>query len=177
MTDIPPELSSGAWADAFAPRRPGEIRYWLVKSEPDVFSFDDLLAAPKKTTSWDGVRNFAARNFLRYGMRPGDQVLFYHSSTNPQAIIGTCVVAKGGYPDPTALDPSHTGFDEKSKAGSPVWFAVDLKAQAKLPKQVTLADVKANPRLASMALIRVSRLSVTPVTPDEWAEIQAMAAR
>src|SRR5688500_1733240 len=82
-----PDYASGKWAAAFAPRAPGERRYWLVKSEPDVFSFDDLLAAPRKTTHWDGVRNHAARNFLKDGMRTGDHVFYYHSMADPQAIV------------------------------------------------------------------------------------------
>jgi len=100
--------AEGKWTAALAPRQAGEKRYWLVKSEPETFSFDDLLAAPAKTTHWDGVRNFAARNFLRDGMKRGDRVFFYHSSANPQAIVGICEVVREGYPDPTALDPACT---------------------------------------------------------------------
>ena len=86
------------WAAVFTPRTPGERRYWLVKSEPTTFSFDDLLAAKNRTTNWDGIRNFAARNFMRDGMKLGDQVLFYHSSVNPQAIVGVCEVVREAYP-------------------------------------------------------------------------------
>src|SRR6187455_144105 len=89
----------GAWAAVFTPRAPGERRYWLVKSEPSTFSFDDLMAAKNRTTQWDGVRNFVARNFMRDGMKAGDQVFFYHSSVNPQAIVGICEVAREAYPD------------------------------------------------------------------------------
>lgn len=167
--------SSGAWASVFTPRESGEVRYWLVKSEPNVFSFDDLQKLPKKTTPWDGVRNFAARNFLRDGMKRGDRVFFYHSSTNPQAIVGVCEVAKEAYPDPTALDPKHDGFDPKSKSDDPSWFAVDLKAVEALPRPVTLAELKANKSLAEMALLRIGRLSVTPVTKKEWETIRDMA--
>ena len=98
----PASNSAGKWAEALAPRRPGEARYWLVKSEPGVFSFDDLLRAPNRTTHWDGVRNFAARNFLRDGMKVGDRVFFYHSMADPQAIVGICEVVREGYPDHTA---------------------------------------------------------------------------
>lgn len=167
--------ASGAWASAFAPRAPGEVRYWLVKSEPDTFSFDDLQKAPKKTTTWDGVRNFVARNFLRDGMKKGDQVYFYHSSTKPQAIVGICEVAKEAYPDASAFDANHDGFDEKSDRDDPTWFAVDLKAVERMPRPVTLQELKANKALAGMALLRIGRLSVTPVTKDEWAIIRAMA--
>src|SRR2546423_1640794 len=153
----------GKWAWVFAPREPNEHRYWLVKSEPDVFSFDDLRAAPKETTSWDGVRNYAARNFLRDGMKRGDRVFFYHSSSNPQAIVGICEVAREAYPDASATDRKHPGFDEKSKADHPTWYAVDLKAVAPLKRSVTLAEIKANKALADMALVRIGRLSVTPV--------------
>ena len=168
--------ATGAWASAFADRKPGEVRHWLVKSEPDTFSFDDLQRLPKKTTPWDGVRNFVARNFLRDGMKKGDQVYFYHSSTKPQAIVGIAEVVKEAYADPTALDPTHDGFDEKSKSDGPTWFAVDLKAVEALPRPVTLAELKANKALEGMALLRIGRLSVTPVTKKEWDIIRGMAA-
>ena len=172
----PAEHSEGRWAAAFTPRKPNEQRYWLVKSEPDVFSFDDLRAAPKQTTQWDGVRNFAARNFLRDGMKRGDRVFFYHSSANPQAIVGIAEVAREGYADPTATDRKHPAFDAKSDPASPTWFAVDIKAVAPLPRPVTLAEIKANKALADMALVRIGRLSVTPVTAKEWETIVKMAA-
>jgi predicted RNA-binding protein with PUA-like domain len=165
----------GRWAWVFAPRGHDEKRYWLVKSEPDVFSFDDLRAAPKQTTQWDGVRNFAARNFLRDGMKRGDRVFFYHSSTNPQAIVGICEVAREAYADPTATDKKHPGFDAKSRADDPTWFAVDIRAVSPLPRPVTLTEIKANKALANMALVRIGRLSVTPVTAAEWETILAMA--
>ena len=167
--------AEGAWAETFAPRKPGEKRYWLVKSEPETFSFDDLLSAPKKTTHWDGVRNHVARNFLRDGMAVGDRVFFYHSSTNPQAIVGICEVAREAYPDPSALDPRHDAYDAKSDADDPTWFAVDLRAVEKLPRPVTLAEIKKRPELAKMALVRIGRLSVSPVTQTEWDVILSMA--
>jgi predicted RNA-binding protein with PUA-like domain len=167
--------ATGAWASVFAPRLPGEVRYWLVKSEPDTFSFDDLKKAPKKTTTWDGVRNFVARNFLRDGMKKGDQVFFYHSSIKPQAIVGICEVAREAYPDASAFDAIHDGFDEKSDRDDPTWFAVDLKAVESLPRPVTLQELKANTALAGMALLRIGRLSVTPVTKKEWDTVLGMA--
>lgn len=167
--------ASGAWAHVFTPRSAGEVRYWLVKSEPDTFSFDDLQKAPKKTTTWDGVRNFVARNFIRDGMKKGDQVLFYHSSTKPQAIVGICEVVKEAYPDASAFDANHDGFDEKSNRDDPTWFAVDLKAVKPLPRPVTLAELKANKELSGMALLRIGRLSVTPVTKKEWDVVMGMA--
>ena len=149
----------GAWAHVFTPRAPGERRYWLVKSEPSTFSWDDLLAAKNRTTNWDGIRNFAARNFMRDGMKLGDQVLFYHSSVNPQAIVGVCEVVREAYPEPN----------------DPDWSMVDLRAVGPLPRPVTLAELKARPELAGMALLRIGRLSVTPVTAKEWEIIQRMA--
>ena len=149
----------GAWAAVFTPRAPGERRYWLVKSEPSTFSWDDLLAAKNRTTNWDGIRNFAARNFMRDGMKLGDQVLFYHSSVNPQAIVGVAEVVREAYPEPN----------------DPDWCMVDLRAVGPLARPVTLAELKAKPELAQMALLRIGRLSVTPVTAKEWEIIQRMA--
>ncbi len=168
------QYEQGKWAPAFAARAPSERRYWVVKSEPTTFSFDDLAAAPNKTTHWDGVRNLVARNFLRDGMKLGDRVFFYHSSTSPQAIVGICEVTREGYPDATALDRMHAGFDPKSKPDSPTWYAVDLKAVAPLPRPVTLAQIKQTPELGQMALVRIGRLSVSPVSPAEWKAICAM---
>jgi predicted RNA-binding protein with PUA-like domain len=172
-----PDHSGGAWASTFAPRKGKERRYWLVKSEPDVFSFDDLLKAPKRTTQWNGVRNFAARNFMRDGMKTGDQVFFYHSSAKPQAIVGICEVVREAYPDPTATDPKHEGFDEKATKADPIWVMVDIRAVEALPHPVTLAELKAKKELSSMALLRIGRLSVTPVTEKEWEVVRAMANR
>ena len=175
MPNEEPDHSTGAWASAFAPRARGERRYWLVKSEPDVFSFDDLLAAPKRTTHWNGVRNFTARNFMRDGMKKGDRVFFYHSSTKPQAIVGICEVVAEGYADSTATDPKHDGFDPKATKADPIWFMVDLRAVEALPRPVTLAEIKARKELATMALLRIGRLSVTPVTAKEWEVVCSMA--
>src|SRR6185436_14460469 len=145
-------------------------QYWLVKSEPDVFSFDDLLASPKKTTHWDGGRNYAARNNLR-ARKAGDLVCFYHSSVVPAAIVGVAEVAKEAYPDPSALDPKSDKFDPKSKADSPSWYMVDIRAVEPLPRPVTIDEVKSTKSLSTMALVRLGRLSVQPVTPEEWETI------
>jgi len=166
----------GPWAEVFAPRAKGEKRYWLVKSEPETFSFDDLMAAPGKTTEWNGVRNSAARNFLRDGMKKGDQVFFYHSMTNPSAVMGICEVVREGYPDSSAFDRRSEYYDDKSDPAAPTWFMVDLKAVKKLKSPVSLHAIKQNPALAEMALVRISRLSVTPVRSQEWDEIIAMSA-
>jgi predicted RNA-binding protein with PUA-like domain len=164
----------GKWAAVFAPRAKGEKRYWLVKSEPDSFSFDDLMASEGKTTCWDGVRNTAARNFLRDGMKRGDGVLYYHSMAEPPAVVGLCTVVREGYPDPSAFDARHEYFDEDSDPSTPMWFAVDVRGDKKLKRPVTLAEIKANAELSEMALLKVSRLSVVPVTPDEWRIINDM---
>lgn len=164
----------GKWAAVFAPRAKDEKRYWLVKSEPDSFSFSDLMAATERTTCWDGVRNTAARNFLRDGMKRGDGVLFYHSMAEPPAVVGLCTVVREGYPDPSAFDAKHEYFDADSDPSAPMWYAVDVRGDKPLKHPVTLADIKANPLLSEMALIRVSRLSVVPVSPEEWRIIGEM---
>ena len=158
----------GKWAAVFAPRKSGERRYWLVKSEPDVFSFNDLVAAPGSTTCWDSVRNTGARNFLRDGMKKGDLAFYYHSNAEPSAIVGVCEVVREGYPDHTAFDPKHPYHDPDSDPAAPAWFMVDVKAVRPLARPVTLPELKAHPALAEMALLRVGRLSVVPVTPAEW---------
>ena len=150
-------------------------QYWLVKSEPETFSFDDLLAAPGRTTHWDGVRNFAARNHLR-AMKKGDRVLFYHSSAKPTAVVGVAEVAREAYPDPTALDKKDSHFDPKSKADDPTWFMVDIKAVESLKRPVSLDEIKKIKALANMALIRLGRLSVQPVTPEEFETITRLGS-
>jgi predicted RNA-binding protein with PUA-like domain len=165
----------GAWAAAFSARAPGEQRYWLIKSEPDVFSFDDLLAAPKQTTCWDSVRNSSARNFLRDGMKKGDLAFYYHSNADPSAIVGICEVVREGYPDPTALDPAHDYSDASSNADTPTWFMVDVKAVRQLASPVALPAIKNSEALRDMALVKVGRLSVVPVQPDEWDTVIAMS--
>ncbi len=165
----------GAWAAAFSARAPGEQRYWLIKSEPDVFSFDDLMTAPKQTTCWDSVRNSSARNFLRDGMKKGDLAFYYHSNAEPSAIVGICEVVREGYPDPTALDPAHDYYDAMSNADTPTWFMVDVKAVTKLKSPVALPEIKNSAALSEMALVRVGRLSVVPVRPNEWETVIAMS--
>jgi predicted RNA-binding protein with PUA-like domain len=155
---------------------PRERRYWLVKSEPDSFSFDDLLASPGRTTCWDGVRNFQARNFMRDEMKVGDLVFFYHSSTDPAAIVGIAEVAREGYPDHTAFDAKDSHYDPKSKRDAPTWMMVDLCAREALPRPLTLADLRGVKGLEKMVLLQKgSRLSVQPVTKKEW-EIVCRAA-
>src|SRR3989338_5044679 len=124
-TKKPAPRKRGAWDAALAPRQPDERRYWLVKSEPGVFSFDDLLRRHNKTTHWDGVRNFVARNFMRDGMKLGDRVFFYHSSAEPQAIVGICEVVCEGYPDHTAFDRKHPQYDRDSNPDAPPRYMGD----------------------------------------------------
>ena len=164
----------GKWAHVFV-RGTDERRYWLLKSEPDVFSFQDLQAAPKHTTCWDSVRNTGARNFLRDAMKLGDLCFYYHSNAEPSAIVGVCEVVREGYADQTALDPSHDYYDAGSVAETPTWFMVDVRAVEALPRPVTLPEIKASAELREMALIKVGRLSVVPVTKDEWETVLRMS--
>jgi len=170
-----PVREGSSWEWVFAPRAAGEKRYWLAKSEPGVFSFDDLLARPDRTTFWDGVRNYTARNFMRHGMKLGDQVLFYHSNAEPSAIVGLCEVVREGYPDPTALDPNDPHFDPGSDPNDPSWFMVDVRAIRALPRSLSLQELRGRKELAGMALLRIGRLSVSPVRPAEWDVIMTMA--
>jgi predicted RNA-binding protein with PUA-like domain len=153
-------------------------RYWLVKSEPDVFSFDDLWKAKGRTTSWDGVRNYQARNLLRDEMKVGDRVLFYHSSTDPQVIAGICEVVKEGHPDVTQFDAKHDHYDADSSKDAPRWFVVDLKAIEPLARPVSLAEIKAAKGFEGLMLIKKgSRLSVQPVSDDHYRRILELSKR
>ena len=147
-------------------------RYWLLKSEPDVFSFDDLMASPDRTTCWDGVRNYQARNFMRDDMKPGDGVLFYHSRVKPMAIVGLARVAKRAYPDHTAFDEADKHYDPKSDPANPTWMMVDIQGVKPLPEPLTLEDLKATRGLEEMLLLRKGqRLSEQPVTAAEWSAV------
>ena len=150
------------------------MNYWLFKTEPGCFSFDDLKNRPGMTEPWDGVRNFQARNFLRDSVSVGDLVLFYHSNIPEPAVVGLAEVVRAGYPDVTALDPNSEHFDPKASVDKPIWYMVDVRYVKSLPKIVTLEDIKGNPLLADMPLVKRSRLSIQPVTADEWQIILAM---
>lgn len=153
-------------------------RYWLFKSEPDVFSIDDLARAPKQTTFWNGVRNFQARNLLRDEIKTGDGVIFYHSSADPPGAAGLAEVSRGGYPDPTQFDARSEYHDPDAKADEPRWFMVDIRFAEKFARFVPLEELRANPALNDMVLLRRgSRLSVQPVSPAEWKAIVAMGRR
>ena len=152
------------------------MAYWLFKSEPESFSFADLLAEPDQTTGWDGVRNYQARNFLRDQIKVSDGVLFYHSSANPPCIAGIAEVVRGGHPDPSAFDPDSKHHDAKSDPASPTWFQVSIKAVRAIDPPLELSHLKAIPELEGMELLRKgSRLSVQPVTPQEWKVIMRAA--
>jgi len=153
------------------------MRHWLIKSEPSEFSFDDLWAARGRRTCWDGVRNYQARNFMRDDMRVGDRVLYYHSNAEPSGVVGVAEVVREAYPDPTQFESGHPHHDPRSDPQDPRWCMVDVRALERLPRVVTLAELKANPRLEGMAVVqRGSRLSVTPVTEAEYEEVLRMAS-
>ena len=151
---------------------------WLMKSEPSVFSFEDLVRAPGRRTCWEGVRNYQARNFLRDSIKLGDRVLFYHSNTEEPAVMGVAEVVREGYEDPAALDPKSPYFDEKAKAkGQNPWFMVDVKALLRFAEPVTRARLAAEPRLKNMMVLkRGARLSVQPVTLPEFETILELGA-
>ncbi len=145
------------------------MKYWLMKSEPACFSIDDLQQAPQQTTSWDGVRNYQARNFMRQDMRCGDQVFFYHSNCQPPGIVGVAEVVREAYPDHTAFDPESEHPDPKSTPEHPRWFMVDLRFRQKFERLITLEELKQHPGLSQMPLLRKgNRLSVLPVSGEEW---------
>ena len=150
-------------------------RYWLMKSEPAVYSFDDLLAQKGQTDYWDGVRNYQARNFM-LEMKTGDGVLFYHSSTAPPLVAGIAEVVREAYPDSTAWDKTSKYYDPKSSPENPRWHRVDIRAVRKLEAPVTLEEMKANPKLKNMRLVQKGqRLSVQPVLKPEFDEVLRMA--
>lgn len=151
-------------------------RYWLFKSEPTDFSFDDLLNAPQQTTAWTGVRNYQARNFMRDDMKRGDAVLYYHSSTKDTGVVGLAEVVSEPYPDPTQFDKKSNYFDEKASVDKPRWFLVDIRAVRELERFVPLDEIKAESALAEMRLVqRGNRLSVMPVKKCEFDKILVMA--
>ena len=147
------------------------MRYWLMKSEPSDVSIDDLAAMPKQSVAWYGVRNYQARNFMRDQMKPGDQVLFYHSSCAEPGIAGLAEVSVAAYPDATQFDPKNKYFDPKATPETPRWFNVDVKL-VKKTRLMSLAEIRGYPELASMRILQKgNRLSITPVDPAEYAFI------
>jgi predicted RNA-binding protein with PUA-like domain len=153
-------------------------QYWLFKSEPDVFSIDDLKDAEGGTTLWDGVRNYQARNLMRDEIKKGDAVLYYHSRIKPMGVAGVAKVVRDGYADPTQFDAKAKYYDAKATKDAPRWICVDIKFSRKFKSVVELAALKANPALEKMAVTqRGARLSVQPVTEAEFEEVLAMAKR
>lgn len=146
------------------------MRHWLIKSEPDVFSIDDL--ARVKREPWNGVRNYQARNYMRDDMKPGDLALFYHSNATPPGVVGVARVASAPYPDSTQFDPASEYHDPKADPASPRWFLVDFEFVAKFPEPVSLQQMKDDPPLGGMIVLRKgTRLSITPVEPKHFKRI------
>ncbi|MBX9689312.1 MAG: EVE domain-containing protein [Candidatus Obscuribacterales bacterium] len=155
-----------------------ERNYWLMKSEPNVFSISDLEKAANKTTCWDGVRNYQARNYLRDQIKNGDLVFFYHSNADPPGIAGIAEVVKEAYPDHTAFDKKHEHYDPKSKKENPSWYMVDIKHLQTFKTAIALDQLKELKGLEKMALLQKgSRLSVQPVTREEWETIIKIAGK
>ena len=152
-------------------------RYWLLKSDPDTFGLAHLKRSRNRTTCWDGVRNYQARNLLRDEIRVGDGVLFYHSQLKPPEIVATARVVRAGYPDPTQFDTREPHHDPKSSRENPRWYAVDIQLDEELERPVTLTEIRATPALAEMVLLQRSRLSVQPVTPEEWKTLRQLGRR
>lgn len=155
---------------------PAKQQYWLVKTEPDSFSIDDLAASPNQTTFWSGVRNYQARNFLRDQIKLGDRVLFYHSSTDPPAVVGVAEVVREGYPDHTAWDKKDSHYDAGSPQDKPRWYMVDIKLVKKFATPLELGALRSVAALKNMELLRKgSRLSVQPVTKAEYDAVMKLA--
>ena len=153
-----------------------EKRYWLFKSEPNAYSFTDLMNEPDGWAEWDGVRNYQARNFMRDDMKVGDEILFYHSNAKPMAVVGIATVVREGYDDFHGLDPNDMHYEPKATAENPIWSMVDIKGVRELGRPVTLAEIKENPKLQDMLLIRKGmRLSIQPVTKEEFDEVVSLA--
>ncbi len=143
------------------------MKYWLIKTEPEAYSWDDLKNAKNQTDCWDGIRNYAARLHLR-AMEVGDLAFFYHSQVKPPAIVGIVKIVRAAYPDDTQFDPAAKYYDPKSSPDNPKWDMVDVQYHQDIPSPITLQEIKETPGLENMALIRIGRLSVQPVTEDEW---------
>ena len=147
-------------------------KYWLFKSEPTAYSFDDLMNDPDGWAEWDGVRNYQARNMMRDDMKVGDSILFYHSNAKPMAVVGIASVVREGYDDFHGLDPDDKHYDPKATPEKPIWSMVDIKGERPLARPVTLAEIKDNPKLKDMLLIRKGmRLSIQPITKEEFDEV------
>ncbi|KQQ33556.1 hypothetical protein ASF61_10805 [Duganella sp. Leaf126] len=152
------------------------MQYWLMKSEPDDVSIDDLMAAPQQTTAWYGVRNYQARNFMRDRMQPGDGVLFYHSSCPEPGIAGLARIVSGPYPDASQFDPDNRYYDAKAVPEQPRWISIDVQGTRKT-RLLPLAELRTIAALDDMVVLQKgSRLSITPVTPAQWQAVVALLA-
>jgi predicted RNA-binding protein with PUA-like domain len=153
------------------------MQYWLMKSEPDVFGIDDLARAPRRTTGWEGVRNYQARNMLRDDFRHGDLAFFYHSSCEVPGVAGIVKVVREAYPDPTQFDAKSEYHDAASTRAAPRWFSVDVQLETRIEPVITLPELRehADGALREMLILkRGNRLSVTPLTAAEWRCIVAL---
>jgi predicted RNA-binding protein with PUA-like domain len=152
-------------------------QYWLMKTEPDAFSIQDLRKRPGKREGWDGVRNYQSRNYMRDQMKVGDEVLFYHSSVSPTGIVGLAVISRAAHPDELALDPRSKYHDPKATPAKNPWVKVEVEFKREFPRMVTLEEMKTTPGLESMLVIkRGMRLSIQPVKPEEFAIVLNLAA-
>ena len=149
--------------------------YWLFKSEPTSFSIHNLKNCKQQTTSWDGVRNYQARNFLRDECKLHNQILFYHSNADPPSVVGTATITKESYPDSTAFDPKHHHYDPKSNPLKPTWYMVNITLKSIFKRPVSLPEIKEHPKLQNMTLVKPgTRLSIQKITALEFEEIVNM---
>ena len=152
------------------------MKYWLMKSEPDAYSIEDLAAQKKKTDHWDGIRNYQARNFIRDDMATRDLAFFYHSNCESPAVVGIIKIVSSAYPDHTAFDPTEKYYDPKSDPDNPRWFMIDVQLVKRFRNKVTLVEIRSESKLKNMKLVQKgNRLSILPLTEREWKHILMMA--
>ncbi|MBI1423441.1 MAG: EVE domain-containing protein [Gammaproteobacteria bacterium] len=154
------------------------MKYWIMKSEPDVFGIDDLAKRPRKTEHWDGIRNYQVRNMLRDDMQKGDEAFFYHSSCKEPGIAGIIRIVKAAYPDHTAFDPESKYHDPKSDPANPRWLMVDVQLVRKFARVIGLPELRSHPALADLLILRRgNRLSITPISKKHWDYILRLEAK
>ncbi|MBN7795677.1 EVE domain-containing protein [Parahaliea mediterranea] len=151
------------------------MAYWLLKTEPDEYSIDDLRRENRGFAVWDGIRNYQARNLLRDQVAIDDEVLIYHSQCKIVGVVGRAVVVRAGYPDPAQFDPDSKYYDPKASADNPRWYCIDVAFNETFPRPLSLAAIKREPALEDMVLLKQGRLSVQPVDPAEWRHILQLA--
>jgi predicted RNA-binding protein with PUA-like domain len=152
------------------------VQTWILKTEPQECSIEDIRRAPGGVMRWDGIRNFQARNFLRDAVRNGDRCLIWHSGVREPALVGHATVARAAYPDPAQFDPETPGYDARARADAPRWYAIDIRFEARFAHEIGVAALRAQPALAELALLRQGRLSVSPVTAEQWRVIRALVS-